>query len=188
MFLLASSANAVIIDFEEIDNTGGNAFSGSSLDTQGFNLSNSAGSAYAILHWGLGDSFNADVDGVTYSHNYGGSTSTLTQLGGGAFDLNSIDFGNVYNNRPYAQEFEVNGFYEAGGGISTTLTSDEFAGLETFTFNWEGLSSVTWTEISGTWLQLDNIVLNASVPEPSTLALFGLGLLGLSLSRKKKAA
>lgn len=42
--------------------------------------------------------------------------------------------------------------------------------------------------ISGQFYAIDDVQFNASVPEPAILALFGLGLVGMSFSRKKKAA
>lgn len=189
VLLAAASAQALVIDFEAIDNSGsGHVFSGNSLDTQGFNLSNDCSySSNCILHWGSSNAYNADANGVTYSHNYTGSTTTLTQSSGDFFDLFSIDFGNVYDTNSYVQEILVTGYFNTGD-ISSTVITDSLSGLETFTFDWTGLNSVTWTETTGTFLQLDNIVLNnagTSVPEPSSIILLVLGLVGLNFLRKK---
>ena len=154
--LFAGVANALVIDFEEINNPN-HVYSGNSLDSQGFNFFNTAASpAYAILHWGKTSTYNADQDGVTYSHNFSNTVSTLTKIGGGIFDLTSIDFGDVYNHGS-AQNLLVTGYYQAGGSTQSAITTDALSGLETFTFGWAGLSSATWTETSGSYLQLDNV-------------------------------
>lgn len=44
------------------------------------------------------------------------------------------------------------------------------------------------TPLNGDELFIDNIIYQASVPEPTTLALLGLGLAGIGFSRKKKTA
>ena len=183
--LLCGTVQAAIIDFEEIDNSS-QAFSGSSLDSQGFNFSNTGGGSGAILHWAQSSTFNADPGGVTYSHNYSSSLTTFTEIGGGLFDLSSIDFGDVYNTG-VSQTILVSGFFGGGGSSDLSFVTDTLAGLETFSMNWTGLTSVTWTETTGSFLQLDNVVVNESVPEPSVIALFGLGLLGLSFARRRKA-
>lgn len=171
------SANAAVIDFEEIDNTG-TVTSGNSLDTQGYNISNDCALTTAcILHWSSGHSFNADPGGVTYSHNYRFNTATLTSLDGGSFDLDSIDLGDVTNSG-ISQTFHFVAFLALGGSIVADVTTDALAGLQTFDFNWLDVTSVTWTETSGGNLQLDNIVVNKTEKAPpATPSITSLGLL-----------
>ncbi len=181
---------AVVIDFEEIDNSLTNVFSDPSLDSQGFNFTISNAGPAALLHWAANSPYNADPGGVTYTHNFRGMITTLTTIGGGAFDLTSIDFGDVLND-PNPMRINVMGYYQGGGSITSVIMLDSLIGLETFNFNWSNLSSVTWTKPNG-WLQLDNVVVNESefgrVPEPATLALTSLGLLGMGYRRKQQKA
>jgi len=50
------------------------------------------------------------------------------------------------------------------------------------------LTSVDLRYVSGDFGAIDNLVLNnTTVPEPMTVAMVGLGLLGVSLTRRRKA-
>ena len=67
------------------------------------------------------------------------------------------------------------------------------------TFNWANIDSVVFTtsggvvnpayDGTGTHLAMDNMTINAPVPEPETYAmlLVGLGIMGVSASRKKRS-
>lgn len=72
----------------------------------------------------------------------------------------------------------------------TTKTADLSAFLvahrgETLRLEFNNYMQKTWTGMAG--LGLDNVSLNADVPEPTGIALLGLGALGMALSRRKRS-
>ncbi len=183
-------ANAVVIDFEEISQP----YSGNSLDSKGFNFFNDCqNQALCILHRDPYSPYNADPGGVTFAQNSPKSTTTLTNIDGFAFDLISIDFADYFNFLT-SQNIQLIGTYAMGGTVSQIISLQAIFGLETFTFNWLGLSQVSWVEITGNWLQFDNVVVQAIVPQvkslevpaPASLTLLGFGLFLLRHITKKQ--
>jgi hypothetical protein len=180
---IAGWAQAAVIDFNGVDNTAGDVFI-NPYSEDGFTLSNSGGDSNAGLFWYRYGSDNADPDGATFSHNYLSSTTTLTKDGGGTFDFNSIYLGDVYN---AAMGGDVR--FDFSTGPSVTVSLDSLVGLQKFTFDRTGVDYVSWIPLTthGPWLQLDDITVNGggTVPEPTTMLLLGLGLMGLAGVRRK---
>ncbi|PCJ31651.1 MAG: hypothetical protein COA93_10605 [Alphaproteobacteria bacterium] len=188
--MISFPAYAVVIDFEEINRS----YSGNSLDSKGFNFFNDCQNfALCILHRDPNSRYNADPGGVTFAQNSPKATTTLTNINGNAFDLISIDFADYFNFRT-PQNILLIGTYAIGGTISQTIALQTIFGLETFIFNWQGLTQVSWVETTGNWLQFDNVIVQEIVPQakslgvpaPASMALLGLGLLGFFAARRKR--
>ena len=117
-----------------------------------------------------------------------GGLSRLTQVGGGAFNLLSIDLTSLTTNQTVAVSFT--GTRSDNSTIAQSFTTDaRLSTLETFSFtNFTNLVSVDWTQ-DDPFHQFDNINVSAAsataVPEPFTIlgTLFGAGY-GVALKRK----
>jgi hypothetical protein len=91
----------------------------------------------------------------------------------------NITFGNWGVNRNKPNRTDVAGI-ALNGGVSTTFG----AGNGPFTSDDAAIKSFTVMGISGNGFRVANVEL---VPEPSALAILGLGLLGLGIRRFKKS-
>ena len=194
----ASSAGATVIDFN------GNAdgtYWVQTVTSNGFLATEQNFDQYSGYPMGT----NIAVDGSgtsngtvhldSWTNSSSDSVWTLTQVGGGAFSLNSFDFGNGYpnGNGPYngfdsVSSLTLTGTLMGGGTVTQTYSINQLA-FQTLNVNssFANLSSVTFDAFGlDNRAAYDNIVVNnAAVPEPATLALFGMGMAGLAMSRRR---
>jgi hypothetical protein len=176
--LAAAPAQAVVIDFNELPNIYQSI--GSNYTNQGFTITASYGATSASFY-----SYN-NLSSTSLYNGFGNGISRLTKVGGGAFDLFSIDLDSlVGSNTPTPVTFT--GTRADATTVTQTFTTDAVANtLETFNFT--NLASVSWTQ-AYPYHQFDNINVSdasaTSVPEPFTVlgTIFGAGY-GVALKRK----
>jgi len=187
--MAATSAQAAVIDFNELSH-GGYYQPVNPLISGGFSfVNNGAGFANSALGvWGSNGSETMDPGAAAVFHNYSNSITTVTKVGGGIFDLNSIDLADVYNNG-FGGDVLLT-FTDGMGTTSQNVTLDNLVGGQTFALNRNGLTAFTMQGVTtqGGWLQFDNVVVNGqgAVPEPSAWALMilGFGVVGPGMRRR----
>jgi len=108
----------------------------------------------------------------------------ISQQNGAPFSIQSFDATDVYIDQFYIPNlvFEVTGTLAGGGTLTTSFTSDNSYGFETFVFGseWTNLTSVMF--IGNNHGAYDNIVLSSNVsvvPLPAAVWLFGSGIMML---------
>jgi len=187
MSLAAGAAGATTLTFDEL----ADGYYAQTVVSQGFQFDDfQANSPIALFTWGAGSVYDADPGGRTLNNNYFRSTITLTKVGGGVFDFNSVDLTDIYNNFEGQPGGDVLfSFFDGANTTTQTVTIDATPGFQTFTFNRTGLVSLTFQAVTTNEVQTDNFILNAvtGVPEPAGWALMlgGFGLMGAALRRRR---
>lgn len=197
----SASANAAVITFNNLAGTNmpGNIavtqqytnFFRATATVDGFNF---RGNSDSII---MRSGYNGATDAGPYAYNGTDflmftNLMTVTSQTGAPFSVQSLDLKDWVNS---VTNPTVTGYFSNGGTISKTLSinatynqsiniGNDFSkyALDGFT----GLNRFTITA-SSNWLAMDNVTVNSSaVPEPGTLAVFGLGLAGLAALRRRK--
>ena len=172
--VLGGGAHANLATFDhpkviEIDNNTGVA----TYIENGLRFSGTAG-FYGLLD-GVGSGGTGALFGVA------GSPLLLMAEGGGLFNLASLDYGLFDTSDPSATgTLQVHGIRGGGGSLDEILT---LGGLKSFSFQgWTALKEVSF--FADTVFLLDNV----NVPEPASLALVGVALAGLVVTRRRNTS
>ena len=183
LILLATSSQAAILTFDDIANQTQNSY-GAIGTYEGFNF----GSSYSSnrLDWidTVGSNWNyGSVSGdYTLLNNYGGS-GIISASNSSDFTFDGLwakTWANSYARTGYIRGFN-NGALVWSSEVTLSSQFTYFSGLN-------GMIDELRLDF-GNYFLVDNLALNEtshSVSEPTTIALFGLGLLGLAGIRRLK--
>lgn len=200
--LLSGSAGAAVMDFNSLAMTTTSPIITVSRPyiEDGFKLTTVAGVSFTYAGEAIyaTTAANANWTGTpgvfSGTDAYYGSAFKLERVGGGLFDLVSMDAASFWSNNANAQNFNVYGYPGAGGYTYQNFTLDSTTNtLQTLVFN-DSFKDLEKIIFSSVYAQVDNINLRVAsdattVPAPPTLILMltGLGALGMT-KRFRKAA
>lgn len=105
---------------------------------------------------------------------------TLSAISGDLFDLLSFDMG-WFNNATTNANWSVRAF----DANSNLIADDDYVGIGTQITSYTDVLKIEF-QSNGGFSSFDNLVVN--VPTPSALALFGIGLFGLGMTRRRNQA
>lgn len=185
-YLLAGTANAVLIDFDslEVANSNLNYIPSGEYTEDGFTISGPT-----MYYAGQSNDEYAGSAGLHLRTS--NATISLVDSTASVFSINSIGL-SILNPDGVSPEVTFTGFLLGGGTVTQTFQPLSF-GFSDFFFDasFSNLTSISWNQgpYDGDAHQFDNINLNVvKVPEPATIALLGLGLAGIGFARRKRPA
>jgi hypothetical protein len=176
---ISSFVNAGIIDFNDL-NVNPQTNLGSPFDYNGLTFTGIHLSSFDHDTWDM------NGDGTDFLGWATGSNLGLSTTNGDLFELHSLQLGQLRYNGPGGIA-QIIGTVQGGGILTRNITvAERFTDVTLI--GWESLLSVSFTG-PGQWMSIDNISVTVDatdVPEPSTLAIFALGMVGLASRRFKK--
>ena len=147
----------------------------------------------------MGGRANNGTDYLIHDH-FGSAANqpvTIVEQFGMSFSLLSLDTSEWEQSLGLGHTLTVTGHFQGGGQIVANILTDNVFGFQTINFGnaWQNLTQVDLIGSSSNQgncagfnvcgaLAYDNIhVVTANIPEPSTLAIFALGVLALASRR-----
>jgi hypothetical protein len=127
-----------------------------------------------------------DLDGST--GNAGKLTSSLLSLTAGTYSLSFDISGNQRGGAADSFTFALGGFLNESFSLAPSAPWQTIT--RTFTLSANSANNIIFNHAGGDniGVMLDNVSLSkVNVPEPASLAMFGLGLIGLGFARRRQA-